>query len=297
MSLIKSLSVGDGDMFYIDHGSDNFTIIDCRLPVEAAERDAVLDELAMKASRNGIVRFISTHPDQDHLRGLEALDQRLAIPNFYCVKNAAVKEDPTSDFQYYCSLRDHPTKAFYIHKECSRKWMNQSDNERASAGINILWPDTSNDDFKDALQGAEAGDSPNNTSAVIKYSLNNGVTALWMGDLETEFMEAIDDEIDLPDVDLVFAPHHGRSSGKLPASWLEAMDPSIIVLGEAPSEYLQYYPDWDTITQNRAKDITFDCRTGRVDVYVSSPTYTVDHLYDADPVGGVEGRYIGSFDV
>ncbi len=31
MSIIKSLSVGDGDMFYLKHGSDNFAIIDCCL--------------------------------------------------------------------------------------------------------------------------------------------------------------------------------------------------------------------------------------------------------------------------
>ncbi|CAM4346215.1 hypothetical protein COEX109129_19890 [Corallococcus exiguus] len=31
MSIIKSFSVGNGDMFYIKHNSDNFTIIDCNL--------------------------------------------------------------------------------------------------------------------------------------------------------------------------------------------------------------------------------------------------------------------------
>lgn len=29
MSVVKSFSVGEGDMFYIDHNSDNFTTIDC----------------------------------------------------------------------------------------------------------------------------------------------------------------------------------------------------------------------------------------------------------------------------
>lgn len=29
MTIVKSLSVGDGDMFYIRHNSSNFTIIDC----------------------------------------------------------------------------------------------------------------------------------------------------------------------------------------------------------------------------------------------------------------------------
>lgn len=30
MSIIKSFSVGNGDMFYIEHGSDNFTIMNTR---------------------------------------------------------------------------------------------------------------------------------------------------------------------------------------------------------------------------------------------------------------------------
>ena len=38
-----------------------------------------------------------------------------------------------------------------------------------------------------------------------------------------------------------FAPHHGRSSGKLPSDWLSAIDPKIIVIGGADSTMLDYY--------------------------------------------------------
>ena len=62
---------------------------------------------------------------------------------------------------------------------------------------------------------------------------------LWMGDLETDFMETIEDEIELPSVDIVFAAHHGRS--RMPAKWVTEMDPQVIVLGEAPPEHLEYY--------------------------------------------------------
>lgn len=31
MSIIKSFSVGNGDTFYIKHGNDSFTVIDCCL--------------------------------------------------------------------------------------------------------------------------------------------------------------------------------------------------------------------------------------------------------------------------
>lgn len=297
MSIIKSVSVGYGDMYYIRHGSDNFTIIDCMLPMDDAARyKAIVDELIEQSRDKGIVRLISTHPDQDHVQGLKYLDSRMGLLNFYCVKNAVTKQDPTEDFDHYCALRDDPKKAFYIYAGCSRRWMNRSGDGRSQAGINILWPDTSNADYQAALDTAEHGESPNNTSAIIQYSLKDGVTALWMGDLETDFMEKIDGYVELPKVDLLFAPHHGRESGRIPDAWLKQMNPAVIVLGEAPSENMWYYPGWNTITQNSAGDITFDCQTGRVDVYVSSSTYTVDFLYNAYASAGL-GRYIGSFDV
>lgn len=37
MSIVKSFSVGDGDMFYIKHGSDNFSVIDCFMNEENQE--------------------------------------------------------------------------------------------------------------------------------------------------------------------------------------------------------------------------------------------------------------------
>lgn len=297
MTVIKSVSVGYGDMYYIRHNSDNFTVIDCMLPSDdKARRKAIVDELIQQSEDKRVTRFLSTHPDQDHVQGLEYLDSRMGLLNFYCVKNAVVKDDPTDDFAYYCKLRDDTKKAFYIYKGCSRCWINQASEERGSAGINILWPDTRNADYQAGLEAAERGESPNNTSVIIKYSLNSGVTALWMGDLETEFMKRIERDIDLPKVDLLLAPHHGRESGRVPDAWLERMSPGVIVLGEAESEHLWYYPGWNTITQNRAGDIAFDCLTGRVDVYVSSETYTPDFLYHAGSSANL-GRYIGSFDV
>ena len=59
---------------------------------------------------------------------------------------------------------------------------------------------------------------------------------MWMGDLEAKFMEKIKGEIAMDPADILFAPHHGRESGTVPAEWLEQMQPKLIVIGEAPSE-------------------------------------------------------------
>jgi len=277
MSVVKSFSVGDGDMFYIKHNSDNFTIIDCCLDDDSKED--IVAELKREASGKGITRFISTHPDEDHIQGIEYLDQKMPIANFYCVKNEATKDEETTSFKHYCTLRDG-SKAYYVSKGCRRKWMNLSDDERGSAGINILWPDPNNADFKRELENAKNGISFNNISLIARYQLEDGVRIQWHGDLETAFMESIEKDVNLSKVDIIFAPHHGRKSGKIPNSWLDKLKPRIIVIGEAPSRHLNYYSGYKTITQNQAGDIIFDCVEGKVHIYVSNPDYTVDFLDD-----------------
>ena len=153
MSIIKSFSVDKGDTFYIKHGSSNFTVIDCNLVDE--RKDDILQEIAEESRGKDIFRVISTHPDEDHIHGLEHLDDKFGIRNFYCVNNGATKSDESPSFKRYCELRDS-SKAFHIKKGCSRCWMNDNDEEKnyGSSGINVLWPVITNGAFKKALEKA-----------------------------------------------------------------------------------------------------------------------------------------------
>lgn len=276
MPTIKSFAIGNGDMYYIRHSSDNFTIIDCSLPPERS--GSILAEISTQSRDKKIIRFVSTHPDQDHICGLVELDDHIGISNFYCAKNAATKKEPTADFERYRALHNNTKKAFYIYKGCTRRWMNQTTEERGSSGLKVIWPITSDPDFKSALNDAAAGMSPNNISCILHYAVNNGPQMLWMGDLETDFMEKIEAKVNVPKVDVLFAPHHGRTSGKVPKSWLEIMDPGLIVIGEAPSEYLHYYAGYETITQNSCGDILFETDENKVHIYVSDSAYNVNFL-------------------
>lgn len=294
MAIVKSYAVGAGDMFYVAHNSDSFTIIDCDLSQENADR--ILGDLKDAKAGKNITRFICTHPDEDHFGGLELLDAAMPIVNFYVVQNQAIKDEDTDSFTRYCELRDSD-KAFFIKKGSQRKWLNQGDGDRGGAGIQILWPDIENEEFKDALAACDAGESYNNTSAVIRYSLQDGASFLWLGDLETEFMERIADDIELEKTTIVFAAHHGRQSGKIPDSWLEKLDPQIIVIGEAPSRHLHYYTGYGKITQNRAGDITMDCVGDKVHFYVSSADYKHDGLDKEGLADRGDDRYVGSITV
>lgn len=294
MAIVKSYSVGNGDMFVIRHDSDNFTQIDCCLYADTS--DEHIADLKKHSEGKGVTRFISTHPDQDHLQGIELLDAEIPIRNFYVVKNQATKPDETDSFKHYCKLRDDSGKAFYISKGVTRKWMNLADAERGSAGVQVLWPDTSNAHFKAALAAGDAGESYNNMSAVIRYSLIGGASFMWLGDLETDFMESIVDDIELEKTTVVFASHHGRQSGKIPDSWLEKLDPQIIVIGEAPSRHLHYYTGYKKITQNSAGDITMECVDDKVHFYVSKPNYGFRDEFD-DEGQSTYANYIGSITV
>lgn len=109
--------------------------------------------------------------------------------------------------------------------------------------------------------------------------------------METDFMEDIEHDLELPAVDILFAPHHGRDSAKIPQSLLDQMSPKIIVIGEALSRHLNYYNGYNTITQNSAGDITFECASKLVHIYVSNDSYGVDFL-DYYQCNDTYGRYI-----
>jgi beta-lactamase superfamily II metal-dependent hydrolase len=279
-------------MFCIKHGSDSFTIIDCCLSED--NQDAIVQDLKDASKDKGITRFMSTHPDEDHLVGLSHLDEEMGIVNFYCIKNKVTKEDESDDFQHYCKLRDSE-KAFFIYRGVGRKWLNETDDTRGGAGIRVEWPVVENKDYKEALNGAEAGDSPNNVSAVLRYSLKDGATFMWMGDLETAFMEKIADSIKWPRVDILFAPHHGRHSGRVPHAILDKIKPKIIVLGEAPSRHLNYYGGYEVLTQNSAGDIVFECESNKVHIFVSEESCEVNYL-DNEYVSG-DGHYLGTLNL
>lgn len=277
MSKIKSFSVGAGDMFYINHNSDNFTTIDCCLNYDEdakTAKEAILSEIRREIANKGIARFISTHPDEDHISGLEEYDNEFHILNFYRVNNNTTKDgEESEDFVKYKELRDDSKKNFELKKDCSRKWMNLSDEERGSSGLFCLWPITSNLKYKSALKDAANGESPNNISPAIKYK-SGEFSFLWMGDMETDMQEEFNREVNNKHVTIVFAPHHGRKSGHIPSSLMSKLSPKLVVVGEAPCEDLDYYKDQNTITQNSAGDILFDANSDYLDIFVSNSNYT-----------------------
>lgn len=276
MSIVKSFSFpcGElrGDTFYISHNSNNFTVIDCYLKDgddESCRKEEIIDEI-VNESNGRICRFISTHPDNDHILGIEELDKEWSITNFYAVENniPADKNDPS--LSKYIDLKK--TKNFPISKGIKRAWLNQTNDDNGSSGLEFLWPVVTNEKFKGELQKVAKGESPNNICCILTYTVENGAKFMWMGDLETdmqqEFFDTCKDEI--PNVDILFQPHHGRKSGAVPDDLLKALNPKLIIVGNAPSEHIDYGDSQMTITQNTAGDIVFENDDNEVHIYTTN---------------------------
>ena len=310
MSVVKSFKVKskdnqDGDMFYIMHASDNFTCIDCCLNEDREEE--IISEIKELRNQKGIFRFISTHPDDDHICGIKELNTAVPLDNFYCVENCANNPNGKEDFELYCDFRGGIGKRCPIVKGCSCCWLNQSNEDRQCSGIHFLWPDINNEHYTDVLESVKDWNNVNNLSPIISYSIKNSATFLWFGDMETNFMENIAKEVKFDEATVLFAPHHGRKSGRVIDEWLAQIKPRIIVIGSAPCEHLDYYDECNeinnydgycTITQNRAGDIAFETDDDWLHIFVSNqnyePTFRVFDMGRPDAHGC---HYIGSINI
>ena len=280
MDIVKSFAVGAGDMYYINHISSNFTIIDCCLDYDDESKAAkfrVLREISEQSRGKNIVRFISTHPDEDHISGLTILNEQSKIQNFYRVNNQVTKTgEESEDFKLYKVLRDNEDISFELTRGCKRRWMNLPDASNGSANIECLWPIKENDLYKTALELARLTGKPNNISPAIRFT-SGKFSFLWMGDMETDMQEELAGKVGIPETTVVFAPHHGRKTGHVPAKLMQMLNPMLIIVGEADSEDLDYYKQQRTITQNTAKDIAFCVEGNMMDIYVGNPNYSVTY--------------------
>lgn len=299
MSIIKSFSFQEGeirgDMFYIKHNSQNFTVIDCYLKDSGsnARKQEIIEEI-IEESKGRICRFISTHPDKDHIYGISDLNNKWPILNFYAVKNQKPLSDDDDSVTYRDLLKN---KNFEIKAGITRAWLNEEKDGRKGAGINFKWPVLKNEYFKKVLKTvAQDGKDVNDICPIITYS-NSKFKYMWMGDLSTDMQKQYYNDCKgrIPKVDVLFHPHHGRESGKIPDELIEVLDPTIIVIGNAPSEHINYCFPEKTITRNSSGDIMFINEGNALHVYskntINNPPATLKRVKDKYRSGW---NYIGS---
>lgn len=190
-------------------------------------------------------RFISTHPDMDHLDGIEALFKKHNPCVFWDTENSEEKDQDSSfgeyrkeDWLFYQALhksgdRLGDVQILRLHAGSENRFYNRDDGNGEGDRISILSPSV-----KTQLE-AEENDSVNDLSYVLLVKSATGRKFVFAGDSE-EFawdilLPKYEDE--LKNVDVLFAPHHGRSSGGND-DYLDILKPKVTFFGNAKSRYL-----------------------------------------------------------
>lgn len=202
-----------------------------------------------------IFRFILSHPDLDHIRGVKRLAQeRIPIRNFWDTDHNIEAKDCKSDgdkaeWAQYQKLRQSKAdpKVFLNYRDDQNKYWNQDDAGGQGDGLYILAPTR-----KLTIDANEAED-PNAHSYVIWFEYA-GIKVVLGGAATEAVWKSIHDNYgkDLK-CDVLKASHHGRDTGYYQPA-VEAMSPqyTVVSVGKKPesdasNKYRQYCENvWST---------------------------------------------------
>lgn len=307
MAKIHFLNVDEGDCSIIQHDNNDVTMIDicCGNIQQETQKTFSIKTVneAVKGNFNqkskptnpisylkalkikSIFRYIQTHPDMDHMDGLNSLAENFSIVNFWDTENQKKQDFGENgksaggylkiDWDCYCKMRKSSSdpKALFYYDGTSNKYFAEDDNGKLNDDyLKILSP------TKDLIKKSnEAGDW-NDSSYVILYCIQ-GRKILFCGDSDTNTIHHLIDnhKSDISNLDVLIAPHHGRDSNK-DFGFLDVMKPKLTLIGNARSKYLAY-DQWnnrnlDHITNNQAGNIVIDiCNNGEMHVSCSNQSF------------------------
>jgi competence protein ComEC len=198
---IHFLDVGHGDCTIIEHPSGRITVIDLN---ETNYKFCILYIRALLSKRNSniIHRYIQTHPDMDHIRGISKLLSEFDILNFWDTRNTKAISNFTSDNDRldWLAYTDFPEdKKRYYERGHSCLYLNEDN-------IEILSPAPL------VTNNANYQQNHNNHRYILRVVHGNFSIVLG-GDAESKVWDDLADQGLLHRCTVLKAPHHGRDSG------------------------------------------------------------------------------------
>lgn len=303
MARVHFLTVGNGDCTIIEHNTGHITVIDIcggnrqSISKEEANFSEALNkprgnfamckkptnpiEYLKSLGVSSIWRFILTHPDMDHMDGLDNLATNFSIINYWDTGARKEKPDFTGapfkeeDWDRYIKIRDGKEANTTVVTPLAGhrfQYANKGDSEDTSGdGLYITSPDSN------LIKEANESEDFNDSSYIISYYSAGGKIIL-PGDAHDKSWElAIEQYEDyIKDATFLLAPHHGRKSGR-DYSYLNTVRPRVSLLGCARSEHLAYQAwssrDLEYFTQNQTGNVVLEISTDKIDVYIENDTF------------------------
>ena len=233
MLKVHFLNVGKGSCTIIKFPSGRLTIVDIDNSRIDDDDDVLQDPIKFineEYPNQSIFRFVLTHPDMDHMSGLDELRGNRRIINFWDTNNN--KEIDTDKLQFggykkedwdkYQELRvkEEDPKSLHIYQDSEARSYWKED------GIKILGPS------KAMLDKANETEEYNHCSYVIKIE-HEGINIILGGDATKEAWRDIleyhgDEELQ---ANVFLAPHHG-SPDNIEKDVFEYISPQYVIISD-----------------------------------------------------------------
>lgn len=191
-----------------------------------------------------IFRYIQTHPDMDHMSGINRLffEEKINLYNFWNIKHSKTKTK--EDFEN--SSHDYSDWLAYMKLTQGSGPNDLGTNNKSIKVINNLrfsssqyWADDSIDVLSPSISLRDTEDAKsnwNNISYVLRFS-HGGRTVILAGDAEKEAWDSIIEDVNKTALscDVLKAAHHGRKSGYHEPA-VDIMNPSVVIasIGKKP---------------------------------------------------------------
>ncbi len=310
MSKVHFLNVGNGSCSIIQHASGRVSMIDIcngsppglqKLAASfsgGSSRDFAAPygdfkmrdhqtnpiEYLLEIGVPSVFRFILSHPDMDHMDGLKALNDAIAIQNFW--DSGVRREKPQfgdnctyreEDWDQYESLCDGNSPGVTVVRPRSGSRFQfankgpQNDSEDRGDYLTIVAPSTG------LVQSASESGDANDGSYVLVYRSCGG-KIVFGGDAHDDTWDYILEKHrqDVENCAVLIAPHHGRDSDRS-YDFLDVLAPKLTLFGCAPSAHLGYGA-WSSrnlkiITNNQAGNIILNSEDGGISVCVENQKF------------------------
>jgi beta-lactamase superfamily II metal-dependent hydrolase len=241
-----------------------------------------------------IHRFILTHPDMDHMDGLENLFSSIRVTNFW---DTGVKRDSPhfskgkykeNDWKFYQQLiSNHVSNVKVISPKAGEKGKYWSYDEEGYGNGDYLSIISPTNELVTKCDPTNFNDA----SYVVVYNESSAGSVIFAGDSEDGAWENIlkNYESLVKNAAVLFAPHHGRDSNR-DWAFLDVVNPRVSFLGNAKSKHLGYQA-WQNrnltyFTNNQCGNvrINFDGKEVVISIenYDYANQYTEDNTYEVD---------------
>lgn len=206
---VHHINVGQGESIYIEFPSGDDVLIDAG---KSNQGSTVVNYLKNQESNIDIEYLIATHPDADHVGGMQQVFKDLNVKNFIYPKDAP---HDTQTWQNILSLAS--SEGCAIQDGAPGTTFNIG-----GATLKFIQSST---DFSD-----------NNDDSIVTYLDYKNTEFLFTGDIEETAEKDMVSKGLVPDVDFMTVPHHG-SKGSSTSEFLAIADPEHAIVSVGQNSY------------------------------------------------------------